>query len=41
MKYYAPEYEALLVETEDIILASGGNSKDDGTGGTVTPDEEL
>ena len=35
MKYIAPEFATVVVETEDIILASGG----DGT--VTTPDDEL
>ncbi len=34
MKYFAPEYEALLVMAQDVITASG-------TGDIILPDEEL
>lgn len=33
MKYVAPEFATIVVETEDIILASDGT--------VTTPDEEL
>lgn len=37
MKYVAPEFATLAIETEDIILASQGGASDNVT----TPDEEL
>lgn len=40
MKYVAPEFAAIAIETEDIILASVGG--EGGAGDNVeTPDEEL
>lgn len=39
MKYIAPEFATLVVETEDIVLASTVQQPGDGT--VVTPDEEL
>ena len=43
MKYIAPEFATVVVETEDIILASGvvEQPEQPGDGTVVTPDDEL
>ncbi|MBQ8145235.1 MAG: hypothetical protein IJ039_00475 [Clostridia bacterium] len=45
MKYFAPEFNTVEIETNDVILAStggntGGNVYDDGTIGGL-PEEEA
>ena len=42
MKYIAPEFATLVVETEDIVLASTVQQPEQpGDGTVVTHDEEL
>ena len=43
MKYVAPEFATLAIETEDIILASTeqGGSQGGASDNVTTPDEEL
>ena len=35
MKYFAPEYEALLIKAQDVITTSTGDDN------VTTPDQEL
>lgn len=41
MKYIAPEFATVVVETEDVILTSGTFVPGDDDGNATTPDEEL
>ena len=40
IKYTNPEMEVIVVDTEDIILASGNNNNDNGNKGEFE-DEEI
>lgn len=40
MKYFAPEYEALLIKAQDVITSSTGDN-DAGDDNVTTPDQEL
>lgn len=41
MKYIAPEFATLVVDTEDIVLASAVQPEQPGDGTVTTPDDEL